>query len=265
VIPDERSNARISEPRREPERRITRKLNSTSTAAARLRWSLSRSNQRLYAIARLNPAILRLGNMLVRGPDTIHESENVGNSYVEASTSLYWNDASFGHFRSCRIYCDACGDNDAGYLRPMARIAEWDRPSDMETPELSWPNVKIRLLSFGLDCPSLQAEIESLQKQLDTSMLSSYGLPTRRDFGDAELGTHGKLRIDSGAGWQTITRDFWLGESTQFLNTFDSLQSIVDNLGMPVDDYDWVERYDHSPEQLAAGHRWDWDRKPRSA
>ena len=211
---------------------------------------------------RLKPAILRLGNLLVSGPDTIHKSENVGNCYVQASTSVHWNDASFGNFRSCRIYCDACGDDESGYLLPMARIAEWNRRLDMETPPLHWPNVDIQLMTLSLDCHELQAEIESIQKRLDTKMLSSHGLPTRRNFGDAELGSNGKLKIESNAGWQTITRDFWLGESTEFLNTFDSLRAIVDDTGTLVDDGCWVERYDHSPAQLASGRRWDWDRKP---
>ena len=200
--------------------------------------------------------------MLVGGPDTIHESDNVGNSYVQASTSVHWNDASFGLFRSCRIYCDACHDDESGYLLPMARIAEWNRRIDMDTPPLSWPNVNVRLLTFELDCPRLQAEIETLQRRMDTQMITKHGLPTRRDFGDAELGTAGKLRIESSAGWQTLSRDFWLGESPEFLNTFDSLQTIVDDIGTPVGDACWIERYDYSPDLLSMGHRWDWDRKP---
>ena len=200
--------------------------------------------------------------MLVGGPDTIHETEYVGNRYVEASTSVHWNDASFGLFKSCRLYCDACGDDESGYLSPMARIAEWNRRADMDTPPLAWPSVNIRLLTLEMDSPQLQTEIESLQRRLDAQMLTTYGLPTRRDFGDTELGTMGKLRIESSAGWQTISRDFWLGESPEFSNTFDSLQAIIDNIGTPVDDFRWIERYDHSPDQLRTGHRWDWDRKP---
>ena len=213
-------------------------------------------------MASLSPAILRLGNMLVRGPETIHKSENVGNTYVQSSTSVHWNDSAFGMFRSCRIYCDACGDDESGYLLPMARISEWNRRADMQSPPRNWPNVKFRLLTFGLDCPELQAEIESLQKRMETEILTSYGLPTRRDFGDAELGPHGVIRIESNAGWQNISRNFWLGESTTFLNTFDSLVSIVNDIGKPVDSALWVERYDHSPEQLASGGGWDWNCTP---
>ena len=144
----------------------------------------------------------------------------------------------------------------------MARIAEWNRRVDMDTPPLAWPNVNIRLLTLEMDSPQLQTEIESLQRRLDVQMLTTHGLPTRRDFGDTELCTMGKLRIESSAGWQTISRDFWLGESPEFSNTFDSLQAIVDDIGTPVDDFRWIERYDHSPDQLRTGHRWDWDRKP---
>ena len=129
-------------------------------------------------MARLSPEILRLGNMLVGGPDTIHETENVGNSYVETSTSVHWNDASFGLFKSCRLYCDACGDDESGYLLPMARIAEWNRRVDMDTPPLAWPNVNIRLLTLEMDSPQLQTEIESLQRRLDVQMLTTHGLPT---------------------------------------------------------------------------------------
>jgi hypothetical protein len=200
--------------------------------------------------------------MLVAGPDTIHKSENVGNAYLEASTSIHWNDASFGLIRSCRIYCDACGDDESGYLLPMARIAEWNRRRDMETPPQYWPNLAIQLLTLSLDCQKLQTEIESLQRRLDTGMLTSYGLPTRRNFGGAELGSYGKLKIESRAGWQNIAREFWLGESIEFLNTFDSLRAIVDDTGTPIDDDRWVERYDYTPAQLASGHTWDWDRKP---
>ena len=195
--------------------------------------------------------------MLVAGPETIHEVTSVGNSYVEASTSLQLNNSSFTFFRSCRIYCDACGDDESGYLLPLARIAEWDRGADMRDSELQWPNVDIRLLEIELDCPALQDEIETLQKRMDTNLLTSYGLPTRRNFGDAELGSQGVLRIETSAGWQSMSRQFWLGETSQFLDAFDSICRVIDNIGRPVDVTNWVERHEHSPDVLSTGKWWD--------
>ena len=207
---------------------------------------------------------LQLGNMLVSGPKAIHQTGSVGTSYVEASTSLLLNDASFSKFRSCRIYCDACGDDESGYLTPLVRITEWDRGSDIKLLDTQWPNISIRLLEIGLDCPILQNEIVTLQKLIDTQMFKSYGLPTRRNFGDEKLGSHGILRIETSAGWQDLSRDFWLGESSTFLNTFDSLCTIAGDIGSPADLSQWVERYEHSPDILSSGKWWDWNYKPQA-
>jgi hypothetical protein len=212
---------------------------------------------------RIRHVILRLGNMLVTGPDTIHEAASVGNSYVEASTSLHLNNSSFTSFQSCRIYCDACGDDESGYLQPLARIATWDRDADMKITGLQWPNVDIRILEIELDCPALQNEIETLQKRMDANVLTSHGLPTRRNFGDAELGSQGVLRIETRAGWQRLSRQMWLGETPQFLDTFDSLCGVIENIGRPIDVANWVERHEHSPEILSTGKWWDWNYTPQ--
>ena len=202
--------------------------------------------------------------MLVAGPDTIHQAGSVGNSYVEASTSLHQNDSSFTTFRSCRIYCDACGEDETGYLLPLARIAKWDRAADMKTAGLQWPNVDIRLFQIELDCPELQSVIETIQKRMDGNMLTTHGLPTRRNFGDAEHGSHGLLHIETSAGWQRLSRKVWLNETPQFLDVFDSLCNVIDNIGRPVDVAQWVERHEHSPEILSRGKWWDWNYRPQT-
>ena len=166
---------------------------------------------------------------------------------------------SFSVFRSCRIYCDACGDEESGFLPPLARIAEWDRGSDLQNPGSLWPDVVVDLLELNLDCFELQAEIKSLQQRLDPQKLVYFGLPVRRDFGNTELDELGHLKIETNAGWQTVVREFWLSEVPDFADAFDTIQSTINEFGQPADLRRWVERYDKSPEELADGDSWHWN------
>lgn len=212
--------------------------------------------------AKLSRAVLRLGNMLVEGPRTIHRSNAIGNKYVESSTAFFWNCPTFSRFRSCRIYCDACGDENSGFLNPMVRFAYWERGEDARNLKPSWPNVVVYLSELPLDCSTLQLQIETLQRRIDTESFIHYGLPVRRNFGENVESGGGRLRIETSAGWQSINREFWISDDSDWMTMFDTIQHVVDAEGRAAVLPDWVERYDQFPAQLASSTTWEWDFKP---
>lgn len=204
-------------------------------------------------------ALLRLGNVLVEGPDTIHSKDGSGSSHLSSSCSLFWHDSTFTKFRSCRIYCDGSGDDDSGFLPPLVRIAEWERHEDLAEGPPAWPHVLIDLLQVPLDCPEIQREVSRVQALADSNRLTTFGLPTRRNFGDAELGSFGHLRIEAHAGMQTISRAFWLSEAEDCCDLFDSMISVARSCGSVADRERWVERYDRSLDDITTGASWVWN------
>ncbi len=205
----------------------------------------------------------RMGNLLLEGPRSIHEANSIGTSYLEASTSLFWHCNSWSNFRSCRVYCDACGDDDTGYLNPLVRVASWNRKADLQTADSSWPNVRVELLELPLDCPDLQRQIERLQRQLDGATLVHFGLPVRRNFGDTKADSSGYLKIETQAGSQTISRGFWISEAQAFADALETIESVVRQTGVPTELERWVERYDQSPDQIATNSTWEWNYHPQ--
>lgn len=212
--------------------------------------------------AKFSRTALRLGNMLVDGPRSIHRSDAIGTTYVESSTAIHWNCPHFSQFRSCRIYCDACGDEDSGFLNPLVRFASWDRGNDIHNLKPSWPNVVIQLWQLPLDCPELQSEIEALQHRTDTARLVHFGLPVRRDFGENTRCDGGRISVETYAGWQSVKREVWIPADSNWAGTLDTIQSIVYAIGHTAVLSEWIERYDNSPEQLASGTAWEWDFQP---
>ncbi len=213
----------------------------------------------LATAPRRKRALMSLGNTLVEGPHTIHEKGKIGVSYVSTVFDLFWHDAAFMTFRSCRIYCDACGDEDSGFLKPLVRIAEWERQVDVHVVCPPWPNVVVRLIEVPLDCPEIQREVTRVQALADQSHLTTFGLPTRRDPGGIAAGPSAHLRVRFHAGWQTLSRAFWLSEAPECIDVFESVSAVAAASGAAATPSRWVECYDQSFDSISGGARWLWD------
>ncbi len=75
--------------------------------------------------------LLRLGNALLSGPGSVYPADKNRALYLESSISIQWRSEDLRNFRSMRIYCDASGDDEEGYLEPMVRFASWNRSEDI--------------------------------------------------------------------------------------------------------------------------------------
>jgi hypothetical protein len=144
----------------------------------------------------------------------------------------------------------------------MVRFAHWERGEDVRNLKPSWPNVVVCLSELPLDCSPLQLQIETLQRRIDTESFICYGLPVRRNFGENVDSGGGLFRIETIAGWQSLKREFWLPDDSDWMTIFDTIQQVVDTVGRAAALLDWVELYDHSPAQLATSTAWEWDFKP---
>ena len=94
---------------------------------------------------------MAVGHMIQDGPNSIHEKGSVGIRYLTPAISLYWHCNMLAKFKACQIYCDASGDEESGYFPPLARLAEWDRSTDMQTFDIAWPNVSVELFQLDPD------------------------------------------------------------------------------------------------------------------
>src|SRR5437870_1818786 len=128
--------------------------------------------------------LLRVGNTLLSGPESIYPVGGDGHSYVWSTVSMRWHSQTFSEWRSVRVYCDANGSDDEGYLEPMVRFASWDRENDILRVRPPWPNVLVELEGLPIDSLDLQAVVRRLQEALAQVPIVAHGLPTRRNFGE---------------------------------------------------------------------------------
>src|SRR5262245_4368019 len=128
--------------------------------------------------------LLRLGNKLLDGPKMIYSGRDNSHSYLESMISIRCHSETFDEWRSVRVYCDANGSDEDGYLEPMARFATWNRAKDIFVLRPSWPNVLIELATLPIDSLELQAAVHRLQAVVGQVPFVAHGLPTRRNFGE---------------------------------------------------------------------------------
>lgn len=74
----------------------------------------------------------RSGMLLLNGPDAIYARPRDSSRYVESVLSVKWRSAQCEQWRSVIIYCDGNGDEVAGFLKPLARFASWDRKTALK-------------------------------------------------------------------------------------------------------------------------------------
>ena len=109
--------------------------------------------------------LLRVGNNLLDGPKTIYSSRGNSHSYLESMISIRWHSETFDEWRSVRVYCDANGSDEDGYLEPMVRFTTWDREKDLAL-QPTWPNVLIELATLLIDSLELQSAVHRLQETM---------------------------------------------------------------------------------------------------
>jgi hypothetical protein len=99
----------------------------------------------------------------------------------------------------------------------------------------------------------------SSQALADQSHLTTFGLPTRRDPGGIAAGPSAHLRVRFHAGWQTLSRAFWLSEAPECIDVFESVSAVAAASGAAATPSRWVECYDQSFDSISGGARWLWD------
>jgi hypothetical protein len=206
--------------------------------------------------------LLRVGYKLLDGPKTIHSSG--GKSYLESMVSIRWHSETFGEWRSVRIYCDANGNDEDGYLEPMVRFATWDRAKDIFVLRPSWPNVLIELATLPIDSLELQAAVHKLQEAVGQVPFVAHGLPTRRNFGEYSGGDRGHLTVQVSSGWQELERAVHVAEVPALYETASILEAELRRLATPVERQLWLERYDRSIDEMLGSDGWYWSGQPES-
>lgn len=197
--------------------------------------------------------------MLIDGPYHIYSRAGESRRCVSTALSLKWHSAQYEQWRSVRIYCDGNGDEEVGYLKPMARFANWDRKTDLALKQSPWPSVRVELSDFPFDSTHIEDRVIALQKEVDRAMIRSYGLVTRRDYGDSPSVADGYLFVDLGSGHQDVSRSAWISEAPCLNRAAEDLYDALRRHSTPVDRANWLESYDWSPSELAHQKMWKWD------
>jgi hypothetical protein len=201
----------------------------------------------------------RTGMLLVTGPSAIYAQPRDSSRYVESVISIRWRSAQCEQWRSVRIYCDGNGDEVEGFLKPLARFATWDRKTALEVRPPALTSVRIELSEFPFDSTDIEDRVVALQTEVDRAMISSYGLGTRRDYGDFPDVTGGYLFVDLVSGHQDVSRSAWISEAPRLNRAAEDLSEALRRHSTPVDRAKWLEAYDWSPDELADRKGWEWD------
>jgi len=203
-----------------------------------------------------------LGNMLLIGPQTIFPASGDRHMYLEAAVSIQWHSETFGHWRSVRIYCDANGSDEEGYLEPMVRFAAWHREKVVLVTRPPWPSVTIELLKLPVDSSDLQIGIRKLQEVMGQVPFPPQGLPIRRNFGACPGDDTGHFTIQVGCGWQQMERSAHVAEAPAFYDVAAALEGDLRRLAIPVERSAWSEHYELSPDEMLQSKGWYWDGQP---
>lgn len=197
--------------------------------------------------------------LLLTGPDAIYARPRDSSRYVESVLSIRWRSAQCEQWRSVRIYCDGNGDEVAGFLKPLARFASWDRKTALEARQPALTGVRVELSEFPFDSTDIEDRVIALQAEVDRAMISSNGLGTRRDYGAFPSVADGYLFVDLVSGHQNISRSAWISEAPRLNRAAEDLNVALRRHSTPADRADWLELYDWSPSELADRQGWEWD------
>ena len=213
---------------------------------------------------KISSRVLRVGYKLLDGPKTIHSSSGDSHSYLESMISIRWHSETLGEWRSMRIYCDANGSDEDGYIEPMVRFATWDRTKDILVLRPSWPSVLIELATLPIDSLELQAAVHRLQEVVGQVPFVAHGLPTRRNFGEYAGDDRGHLTVQVSSGWQELERAVHVAEAPALYETSSIVEAELRRLAIPVERHVWLERYDRIIDEMLGSGGWYWNGQPES-
>jgi hypothetical protein len=162
-------------------------------------------------------------------------------------------------WRSLRIYCDGNGDEDVGFLKPMARFATWDRKRAIEARLPALDSVRVELGEFPFDSAEIEDRVVALQTEVDRAGIRSYGLGTRRNFGEFPSVADGYLFVDLVSGHQVVSRSAWISEAHRLNRAAEDLNKALHRHSTEVDRAHWLEAYDWSPREISERKGWEWN------
>lgn len=214
--------------------------------------------------SRVAPRALCVGNLLLRGPEAIFPSGGDRHLWLGSALAITWHSDTLGVWRSLRIFTDANGSDEDGFLPPIVRFATWDRATDTQQRECRWPNVSTELVALPLDSVELQVAITAFQEAVAKVPFEACGLATRRNFGACPADNRGHLSVTLSSGWQELDRAFWVASAPTVHEASKLLETDLRRLARPEPRDRWSERYDRTPDELVETSAWFWDGQPES-
>jgi hypothetical protein len=209
--------------------------------------------------------LLRVGGMLVDGPNLILKKDEDGPSCIEKCVSIVWAHESRVQLRSVHIYCDASGSDEEGYLKPIVRFASWERKKDVIELRPAWPQVVVELAELPSNSVELQTVVQTLQVVVGSIPFAPKGLATYRNFGELPEGSHDEVTIGLSSGWQYLERRLFVCEAPGLYEAVQQAETLLRKLGTIVDRNSWEEMYDQAPKDLVRDKSWRWNGRPEGA
>jgi len=203
----------------------------------------------------------QIGNRIQKGPSSLYKKPRTGNEYLLDLFSLHF---SCKEFKTYQVFCDAEGSEEVGYFPTIIRTAYWNRSQDRKRDKLIWPDIKINFFKFSSYTQPLQDLVCEIQKKLDKPLISQYGLPELRNFGELKDCGIGRLAIKSHIGSQILQREFYLSEGQVFSKVFDEFDSLIKDHGTNEPQENWFERYENDWPTFVNSKSSYWDGKPET-
>ena len=203
---------------------------------------------------------LSIGRVVVDGPRSIFPPTKIDSfGWLEPQLRfVYWK-APASICESVALFCDNTMNRDDDFLRPVIRIARWNRANDFATKPY-WPTVAIRLGYFDDNDDKLSNAIRVIHHNIPSLPFIPFGLSGQREAPDFPYSNRGEIELYISNGIQSVeftTPALPPGDNLtdQFFNVIEQFHDRIE----PFDTTGWRERYSCNLNRLYPLRPWDWD------
>ena len=204
--------------------------------------------------------ITTIGELLIDGPRALIPPPSLDDfGWLEPDLRLvYWKTPG-SRKQSVVLFVDNTVNCDTDFLRPIIRIAQWERGHDIRTKP-HWASVDVQLGYFNDDHQHLQTAIHQFHQTLGSLPFLPFGLSAKRQVPHFPYTDRGKLEIFANNGVQSI--NFMtpaLPDGDALTDQFFLLLAQLETACQPFEQNEWRERYNYNLPELSPLQAWDWD------
>lgn len=215
--------------------------------------------------------LLRIGNKLIEGPDTIFSNYN-NQDWLEKDLQIIIYHSGHQLVESYSIWSDSTMNKEGDFLPPLIRILQWQKSIDIQKGHhctLYFPSIDIQIgLIKDRNFKKLNAEYINLQKSLLANhTYTPMGISTERNMVATTIDFN-KEYLDFSVffrnGLQYLRYSSSENTNNQLVNDITFLIQLLKDSIEPIRKEDWTERYYELNKDYIKGQKFDWNYQQNS-